>query len=67
MESMVQAQPHSDASPPVQETPPVVLRLRPAIELTDDQFFALCQQNRDVRIERTAAGDIIFLSGLCRL
>jgi len=58
---MVQAQPDSDASPPVQETPPVVLHLRPAIELTEDQFFALCQQNRDVRIERTAEGDIIVM------
>ena len=39
----------------------MVLHLRPAIELTEDQFFALCQQNRDVRIERTAEGDLVVI------
>lgn len=39
----------------------VTLRLRPAIELTDDQFFALCQINRDLLLERTAEGDIIIM------
>ncbi|HLG14234.1 MAG TPA: Uma2 family endonuclease [Blastocatellia bacterium] len=29
--------------------------------MTDDQFFALCQQNRDLRLERTAQGDIIVM------
>lgn len=38
-----------------------VLRLRPAVELTDDQFFELCQLNRDLRLERTAEGDIIVM------
>lgn len=37
------------------------IRLRPAIELTDEQFFALCQLNRDLRLERTAEGDIIIM------
>lgn len=35
--------------------------MRPAIELTDDQFFHLCQINRDLRLERTAEGDIIIM------
>ena len=35
---------------------PLVLRLRPALELTEDQFFDLCQINGDLRIERTADG-----------
>ncbi len=39
----------------------VTLHLRPAIELTDDEFFALCQLNRDLRLERTAEGDIIVM------
>jgi len=39
----------------------IILRLRPAIELTDDQFFALCQLNRDLRLERTAQGEIIVM------
>jgi Uma2 family endonuclease len=40
---------------------PLVLRLQPAVELNADQFFALCQQNRDLRIERTAEGDVIVM------
>jgi len=38
-----------------------ILRLAPAIAMTDDQFFALCEQNRDLRLERTAQGDIIVM------
>lgn len=38
-----------------------ILRFAPAIELTDDQFFALCRQNRDLRLERTAQGDLIVM------
>jgi Uma2 family endonuclease len=37
---------------------PVLLRLSPVINLTDDQFFEFCQLNRDLRIERTAEGEI---------
>ncbi|HMG76687.1 MAG TPA: Uma2 family endonuclease [Pyrinomonadaceae bacterium] len=40
----------------------VTLRLHPAIELTDDEFFALCQLNRDLRFERTSQGDIIIMA-----
>jgi len=41
--------------------PGMVLNLSPAIELTDDQFFALCQQNRELQIERAASGDVIVM------
>lgn len=37
------------------------LRLSPVIELSDEQFFQLCQINRDVRLERTAEGRIIVM------
>jgi Uma2 family endonuclease len=37
---------------------PLALRVRPAVELSDEQFFELCQLNRDLRIERTAEGDL---------
>lgn len=40
---------------------PLVLRLRPVLDLTDDQFFALCQLNDTLRIERTAAGEILLM------
>jgi Uma2 family endonuclease len=39
----------------------ITLRIRPAINLTDDEFFALCQLNRDLRLERTAEGEIIIM------
>lgn len=32
-----------------------------AIELTDEQFFQLCQDNRDFRFERTASGELIIM------
>ena len=38
------------------------LHLSPAVELSDDQFFALCRLNRDLRLERTAEGDIIIMA-----
>ena len=37
------------------------LKLRPVVRLTDDQFFELCQLNRDLRIERTAGGGITIM------
>jgi Uma2 family endonuclease len=39
----------------------VVIHMRPALDMTDEQFFLLCQQNRDLRIERTAQGDLIVM------
>lgn len=33
-----------------------------SIDLTDDQFFQLCQKNRDFRFERTANGDLIVMA-----
>lgn len=51
--------------PPVIEPPKressVTVHLRPAVELTDEQFFDLCQINRDLRLERTAEGDLIVM------
>ena len=39
----------------------LILNLHPAIELTDEQFFQLCQHNRDLRLERTAEGELIVM------
>ncbi|MCC5638965.1 Uma2 family endonuclease [Nostoc sp. CHAB 5844] len=39
----------------------LILNLSPTIELTDDQFFEICQNNRDLRFERTAQGEIIIM------
>jgi len=39
----------------------ITLTFPPNLELTDEQFFDLCQQNRDYRFERTATGEIIIM------
>lgn len=44
------------------ENIPLKLQMSPAIDLTDEQFFAFCQQNREYRIERTATGEISIMS-----
>jgi Uma2 family endonuclease len=38
---------------------PSTLKLE--IDLTDEQFFQLCQKNRDYRFERTALGELIIM------
>ncbi|NEP51488.1 MAG: Uma2 family endonuclease [Moorea sp. SIO3C2] len=48
------------ATTPV-ETNRIVLRMPPALEMDDDQFFEFCQVNRELRIERTSEGEIIVM------
>jgi Uma2 family endonuclease len=43
------------------ETHPLVVRMHPVVDLTDDQFFEFCQINRDLRIERTATGELLIM------
>ena len=43
-------------------TLPIVLRLSPVIELTEEQFLAFCEQNHEVRIERTANGELELMT-----
>ncbi|MEJ6487144.1 Uma2 family endonuclease [Nostoc punctiforme UO1] len=38
---------------------PSTLKLK--IDLTDDQFFEMCQKNRDYRFERTASGELLIM------
>jgi Uma2 family endonuclease len=40
---------------------PLVLRTRPALEVSEDQFFEFCQLNGDLRIERTAEGEWLIM------
>ncbi len=35
------------------------LKLDPILQLTDEQFYRLCQFNRDLRLERNATGELI--------
>ena len=44
------------------ERRPFVLQMQPAIEMTREQFFDFCQLNRDLRIERTAEGEIVIMA-----
>jgi Uma2 family endonuclease len=44
------------------EALPMVLRLQPAIALTDDQFFDFCQLNQQWRFERTAHQELVIMS-----
>jgi Uma2 family endonuclease len=45
----------------IEEISPLVVRLHPSIEMDSDRFFDFCQFNRDLRIERTATGEIIIM------
>lgn len=52
------------ARPPVVESDTavrIVLDVS-SVRLTDDQFFRLCNDNRDLRIEMTARGELIIMS-----
>ena len=37
------------------------LNFQPVIDLTEEQFFEFCQLNRDMRIERSAAGEVVVM------
>jgi Uma2 family endonuclease len=38
-----------------------ILKLEPAIALSENQFFSLCQQNPDLKIERSGQGELIIM------
>lgn len=46
-------------SPP--REPPLTLHLDPVVVLDDEQLLELCSRNPDLRIERTAAGELIVM------
>ncbi|MEH2284670.1 MAG: Uma2 family endonuclease [Nostoc sp.] len=47
--------------PVITEIVPMVLQLQPAIAMTNDQFYEFCQLNRDFRIERNTAGELVIM------
>lgn len=51
---MTEAVLHTEAS--------LVLHTRPAIEMSEEAFFEFCRLNRDLRIERTAEGDLEIMA-----
>ncbi len=40
----------------------VVLNLEPIVHLMDEQFYQLCIANRDLKLERSATGELIIVS-----
>ena len=40
----------------------LTVNLSPIFELTDDAFYQLCQNNPDVKFERTASGELVVMS-----
>ena len=57
---MAEAHSH-EPLPPASELGALLLHLRPVVNLTKERFFKLCQLNRDLRLERTAEGDILVM------
>lgn len=39
----------------------IVLNLKPFVDLSDDQFYQLCQNHRDLKFERTADGELLIV------
>jgi len=39
----------------------IVLNLKPFVELSDDQFYELCQNHRHLKFERTAQGELVIV------
>ena len=40
---------------------PLIMHIQPVLTLTDDQFYEFCQLNRELRIERSAQGEILIM------
>lgn len=40
---------------------PMVVHLRPETDMTEDEFLRFCQLNRDLRIERSAQGEVVVM------
>ncbi|UZQ53396.1 Uma2 family endonuclease [Trichothermofontia sichuanensis B231] len=39
----------------------LAIALQPTLELTDEQFEEICRHNRDLRLERSARGELIIM------
>lgn len=41
---------------------PIVLQLPPQLQMTDEDFFEICQMNRELQIERSKLGELLISS-----
>ncbi len=39
----------------------MVLRMEAVVDMNDEHFYTLCQNNPDMRLERNAAGDVVIM------
>ena len=39
----------------------LLIKVPPSTALTENQFYDLCRANPDIKIERTAAGELLFM------
>lgn len=39
----------------------IILNLSPTIELSDEQFALICSNNRDLKLEKTATGELVIM------
>ena len=44
------------------ENYPLIIKMSPVFEMTDEQFFEFCQLNRDYRFEKSATGELMIMS-----
>ncbi|MGK7932541.1 MAG: Uma2 family endonuclease [Microcystaceae cyanobacterium] len=42
--------------------PNIIVQLSPPLEMTNEQFFNFCHENRDYRFEKTADGKLLIMS-----
>ena len=42
--------------------PPLALQFDPVVEIDEGQLFELCRRNKDLRVEKTASGELILMS-----
>lgn len=40
----------------------IVLNLNPFIDLSDEQFYQLCQNHRDLKFEHTVQGELVIVA-----
>ena len=40
----------------------IILNLKPFVELSDDQFYELCQNHHDLKFERNAQGELVIVA-----
>ena len=55
-------QPNADRATDDTGVPPLVLRLKPVIQLTEEQFSEFCGLNPELHIELTATGELEIMS-----